>query len=107
MSEFTAPAEDAQRSTYALGGPDPGPGLVPCPRCTEAVVDLDEHLAHCKEPDTEPESLADRLAAAHALIEENRQDRMKACLADIEAVLARHGMALHIEPARLTLVPKD
>jgi uncharacterized protein YejL (UPF0352 family) len=32
---------------------------------------------------------------------------MEACLADITAVLEKHGMDLHVEPARLTLVPKD
>lgn len=101
MSDYSTLAEEAQH------GGDPVPGLVPCPRCTDAVVDLDDHLKWCREPENGPESLADRVAAARALIADDEQQRMRACLADIEAALDKHGMSLHIEPARLTLVPKD
>lgn len=116
MSDYSTPAEDAQG--VVAREPDPAPGLVPCPRCTDGVVDLVEHLTWCKEPQAAPEPEADRdapepdpesarLAAAHALIEEDRQRRMAACLADIEEVLDRHGMSLDVQPARVILVPKD
>jgi hypothetical protein len=48
-----------------------------------------------------------RLAAARALIAEDEQRRMKACLADIKAACARHRMSLDIEPARVVLRPLD
>jgi hypothetical protein len=83
------------------------PGLVSCPRCTDAVVDLDAHLKWCNEPESEPEPVADQLAAARALLAEDEQQRMKACLADIEAALDKHGMNLDITPARVILTPRN
>jgi hypothetical protein len=126
MSEISIPAEDMQRGVWqnAPGESDPAPGLVPCPRCTDGVVDLVEHLKWCTETaaeqETQPAARAvkevlseksepepDPIAAARALIAEDEQRRMTACLADIEAVLDRHGMTFDIVPARLTLAPKD
>lgn len=116
-------------------GDDPAPGLVPCPQCTDAVVDLDEHLKWCgaaepqpepeagqepepgpgpeesavapeqDEPEEDEEAYAQRVAAARHLLAEDEQRRMRACLADIEAACARHGMSLDLEPARLVLRP--
>jgi hypothetical protein len=57
-------------------------------------------------PHTDTEYQA-RLAAARALIADDEQLRMKACLADIEAACARHRMSLDIEPARVVLRPLD
>ncbi len=48
-----------------------------------------------------------RIADARALIAEDEQRRMKACLADIEAACARHRMSLDLEPARVVLRPLD
>jgi hypothetical protein len=50
---------------------------------------------------------AARVDAARTLLEEDRKHRQAACLAAIEEACARYGMTLHIEPARLTLVPRD
>lgn len=61
-------------------------------------------------PEGEPDSGQERakqLAAAYALIEEDRQQRMAACLADIETVLDKHGMTLDTIPARVVLTPRD
>ncbi len=108
MSDYSTPAEDVQR------GVDPAPGLVPCPRCTDGVVDLAEHLTWCKEPEAAPAAEQDeaaekaaRVAAARTLLDEDRKDRMAACLADIEAVLDKHGMNLDLEPARIIFTPRD
>lgn len=58
------------------------------------------------EQDTEP-THQERLADARRLIEEDQQQRMQACLADIEAALDKHGMRLDLHPARAVLVPKE
>lgn len=106
MSDFpTAPADRA----------DPAPPLVPCPRCTVEVADLNGHLLTCPEPapadpaDTAQEEAAyqARVADARALLAEDEQRRMTACLAEIEDACARHGMSLDIEPARLVLRPAN
>jgi hypothetical protein len=50
---------------------------------------------------------AARVAAARTLLDEDRRQRQTDCLAAIEAACDRYGMVLHIEPARLTLTPRD
>jgi hypothetical protein len=113
MTDMSSQLADAEQQHWT-GSPaaqdherDPALGLIPCPRCTDAVVDLDEHQKTCRDPDTEPEPHADPVADARRIIAQDQQRRMEACLADITAVLEKHGMDLHVEPARLTLVPKD
>lgn len=50
---------------------------------------------------------ADPLAEARALIARDLQQRMEACAAEIEAVLAKHGMRLDVTPAQISIVPAN
>ncbi|GAA2929947.1 hypothetical protein [Streptomyces enissocaesilis] len=82
--------------------PQPEPdenGLHHCPRCTDAVLDLDKHLGWCEEPTPDP------VAEARRLIALDEQARMQACAAEIEQVLARHGMRLDVTPAQISIAP--
>lgn len=74
-------------------------GLYDCPHCTDAVVDLDEHLKTCIA------RKADDLAAARRLLAEHEQQQTEACLAEIEAVLARYGRKLQVSQPQITIVP--
>lgn len=126
MSDITIPMADAEPGTwngmtstegYGTAIPDvhpepatdPAPGLVPCPRCTNSVVELEDHLNSCTGPGNEPEPKlqANPLAEARALIEEDRRQRQADCLAEIRIVLDKYGMDLQVEPARIALVPVD
>lgn len=93
---------------------DPVPGLIPCPYCADSVIDLDAHYQSCRSKPRDSADVAQeaadheaRLDAARTLLAEEEQRRMKACLADIEAALDRHGMSLDIEPARAVLRPRN
>ena len=55
---------------------------------------------------THTEQAADPLDDARRLIAEHEQQRMQACAAEIEQVLARYGMRLDVTPAHISLVPK-
>lgn len=95
-------------------GEDSVPGLIGCPHCADAVLDLDAHFQSCRSRPRDSADIAQeaaereaRLDAARTLLAEEEQRRMKACLADIEAALDRHGMSLDIEPARAVLRPKE
>lgn len=86
-----------------MAQPSPSPqaddfGLSDCPRCTDAVVDLDEHLTWCK-PEGDP------LNEARRLIAEHEQQRMQACAAEIEQVLAKYGMRLDVAQPQIAIVP--
>lgn len=48
---------------------------------------------------------ADQLTAARRLLAEDQQQRAEACNAEIEEVLARHGMRLQITQPQITIVP--
>jgi hypothetical protein len=47
----------------------------------------------------------DPIAEARALIAKDSQERMTACAAEIEQVLAKHGMRLETAPVQIVLVP--
>jgi hypothetical protein len=47
----------------------------------------------------------DPLAEARRLLAEDQQRRLEACNAEIEQVLARHGMRLQISQPTVTIVP--
>lgn len=109
MTEFNT----AQDTARPADGTDPAPGLIPCPHCADAVIDLDAHYQSCRSMPRDSADVAQeeaereaRLAGARQLLAEEEQRRMKACLADIEAALDRHSMTLDIEPARAVLRPK-
>lgn len=66
---------------------------------------------HSHDPDTElpgaPSASAvtdEQLANARRLIAENEQDRMQACAAEIEQVLAKHGMHLQVTQPQISIV---
>lgn len=88
------------RTSCAVLHTDDRGNTVPCPGYPH--VDGTETA-----PEQEKEERAARVAAAYALIEEDRNQRMAACLADIEAVLDKHGMTLDTIPARVVLTPRD
>lgn len=74
-------------------------GLTDCPHCTEAVVDFDEHLKTCIEaPDN-------KLAEARRLLAESERQQTEACLAELEAVLAKYGRRLQITEPKISIVP--
>lgn len=75
-------------------------GLYDCPHCTDAVVDLDDHLQTC------PTLREEKLAEARRLLTEHEQQQTKACLAEIEAVLAKYGRRLQITQPQISIVPK-
>ncbi|MET9150057.1 hypothetical protein ABZX82_02060 [Streptomyces griseoflavus] len=74
-------------------------GLYDCPHCTDAVVDLDEHLKTCTA------RKQDELADAHRLIAEHEQQQTEACLAEIEQVLAKYGRRLQITQPQISIAP--
>ncbi|MGW2895846.1 hypothetical protein ACWDAO_14795 [Streptomyces sp. NPDC001212] len=45
------------------------------------------------------------MAEARRLVAEDEQQRMQACAAEVEQVLAKYGMRLDVTPAQITLVP--
>lgn len=75
------------------------PELHHCPHCTDAVIDLDEHLKTCTARQE------DQLAEARRLLAEDQQRRAEACNAEIEAVLAKHGMRLQISQPQISIIP--
>ncbi|MDT0387806.1 hypothetical protein [Streptomyces dubilierae] len=113
MTDMTSQPADTEQQQWTGSPsthdhePDPAPGLISCPRCADAVLDLGEHLRTCPEPSTEAEPQTDRVADARRILDEDRQRRMQACLTELEAVLDKHGMRLEVEPARAILVPRD
>lgn len=74
-------------------------GLTHCPHCTDAVVDLDEHLKTCREYKADP------LADARRTIEEHEQQQTEACLAELNLVLAKYGRRLEITQPQINIVP--
>jgi hypothetical protein len=74
-------------------------GLTHCPHCTDAVVDLGEHLKTCTALREE------QLAEARRLVAEHEQARLQACSDEIQAVLDRYGMRLTAAPVQITLTP--
>lgn len=75
-------------------------GLYDCPHCTDAAVDLDEHLTTCTA------LKQDQLADAQRLLAEHEQQQTEACLAEIEAVLAKYGRKLQISQPQITIIPQ-
>jgi predicted anti-sigma-YlaC factor YlaD len=75
-------------------------GLYDCPHCTDAVVDLDEHLTTCTAAREE------KLAEARRLLTDEQQRQDEACRAEIEAVLAKYGRRLQISQPQITIVPQ-
>ncbi|MEU2924206.1 hypothetical protein ABZ636_03965 [Streptomyces sp. NPDC007251] len=65
------------------------------------------HSNHTEEgaPSASASEQSDPLAEARALIAKDSQERMQACAAEIEEVLARHGMRLDVTPAQIAIVP--
>jgi hypothetical protein len=49
----------------------------------------------------------DPIAAAHALIANELQQRKERCVAEIEQVLAKYGMRLHVPMPQITIVPAE
>jgi hypothetical protein len=87
---------------YPHAEPDPQPdefGLHHCPRCTDAVRNLEEHLTWCKEPETDP------LADARQLLADHQAAQAAACQAEIQAILDRYGMRLEISTPQIAIVP--
>lgn len=76
------------------------PELHHCPHCTDAVVDLDDHLETCTA------RKQDQLADAQRLITEHEKQQTEACLAEIEQVLAKYGRKLVITQPQLTITPQ-
>ena len=70
-----------------------------CPHCTDAVVDLDEHLKTCATLREE------KLAEARRLMGEEQQRQDEACRAELEAVLAKYGRKLAVTQPQITIVP--
>ena len=88
--------------TKNIDPPEPDePGLHHCPHCTDAVVDLDEHLKTCIARQE------DEIAEARRLLAEDQERRMQACNAEIEQVLAKHGMRLQISQPTVAIVPAE
>lgn len=54
-----------------------------------------------------PDQTADPLADARALLAADEQARMQACAAELEQVLAKHGMRLEVTPAQINIVPSN
>lgn len=74
-------------------------GLYDCPHCTDAVVDLDEHLATCT-------ALREQqLVDARRLLADEQRQQDELCLAEIEAVLAKYGRKLQISQPQITIIP--
>ncbi|NWF25253.1 hypothetical protein HW130_03070 [Streptomyces sp. PKU-EA00015] len=48
----------------------------------------------------------DPLAEARRLLIEDEQARMQACAAEIEKVLAKHGMRLEVPTPQISIVPR-
>ncbi len=92
--------------TPCPGYPHPGQpkadenGLYDCPHCSDAVVDLDEHLKACTVLAETQIAEARRLLAAH------EQQQTQACLNEIEQVLARYGRKLQISQPQISIVPQ-
>lgn len=65
---------------------------------------------HSPNPEQSTEGAAaaseDPIAAAKALLEQEQQARTQACAAELQAVLARHGMTLEVTPAQIVLAPR-
>jgi hypothetical protein len=53
----------------------------------------------------QPDGPEDSLAEARRLLAEDAEARMRACAAEIEQVLAKHGMRLDVTPPAITIVP--
>ena len=75
-------------------------GLTNCPHCTDAVVNLDEHLKTCREY-----RQVDPVAHARQLLAEHQTAQAAACQAEIQAVLDRYGMRLEISTPQIAIVP--
>jgi len=82
-----------------MASPDPS-GLYDCPHCTDAVVDLDEHLATCTALREQ------RLAEARRLLADEQRQQDEACRAEIEAVLAKYGRRLQVTQPQISIVPQ-
>jgi predicted anti-sigma-YlaC factor YlaD len=74
-------------------------GLYDCPHCTDAVVDLDEHLKTCTALREQ------RLAEARRILAEEQRQQDEACRAEIEQVLAKYGRKLVVTQPQITIVP--
>ncbi len=74
-------------------------GLYDCPHCTDAVVDLDEHLKTC------PALREEKLSEARSLLAEHERQQDEACRAEIEQVLAKYGRKLIVTQPQITIVP--
>jgi hypothetical protein len=76
------------------------PELTACPHCTDAVVDLNEHLKSCREyRQIDPVTHARQLLADHQAAQAN------ACQAEIQAVLDRYNMRLEVSTPQIAIVP--
>ncbi|MFJ7176421.1 hypothetical protein ACIQXA_08435 [Streptomyces massasporeus] len=73
--------------------------LTDCPYCTDAVVDLDEHLKVCAALGEE------RIDRARRAIEEHERQQDEACRAEIEQVLAKYGRKLVVTQPQIAIVP--
>ncbi|MEU0200917.1 MULTISPECIES: hypothetical protein [unclassified Streptomyces] len=74
-------------------------GLYGCPHCTDAVVNLDEHLKTCTALREE------KLDEARSLLAEHERQQDEACRAEIEQVLAKYGRKLVVTQPQITIVP--
>lgn len=75
---------------------------------TCAVLHMDDqgNTVPCPSYPHAPEApVVDELAEARRLLAEDADARMKACSAEIEEVLARHGMRLQITQPQIAIVP--
>lgn len=66
------------------------------------------HSHHPKQPEEGTPSASapkDPLAAARVLIAQEEQARMEACAAELQEVLAKHGMRLDVAPAQISIAP--
>jgi hypothetical protein len=74
-------------------------GLYDCPHCTDAVIDLDEHLQSCTALHEQ------RLAEARHILAEEQRQQDEACRTEIEQVLAKYGRKLVVTQPQITIVP--
>lgn len=63
------------------------------------------HSSHTDEGAASASAPEDPIATARRVIAEDERARVEACAAEIEQVLARHGMRLEVSPAHIVISP--
>lgn len=66
---------------------------------------MHSHHAHTEGSPSASAIPGDPVSSARALLAQEEQRRMEECAAEIQEVLARHGMKLEVSPVQIGLVP--